>query len=366
MRLTGFLRQPMLALLGGFALVFSSAPSFAYSALYVFGDSLSDAGNVYDISGGLVPPYPYVGGHFSNGPTWAEDLSGKLGLGTLKPSTQGGTDYAYGYATTSADIPRSSPVPLGLTIPNIQQQVAQYGADHSFRADSSALYSVWIGSNDVLNALAAVGSGTLTLSEAETRVGAAISSEITAIGTLVQEGAKHLLIGLLPDLGLTPALNTVAPAAGTDAARAYNTALEAAASTYFSGVDLHFLDTFDLLRSAVATPSAYGFTDVTTPCFTGSSVCSNPDQHLFWDDLHPTRAGHELIADLAVHTLGVTPVPLPGGATLFAASLALLGAFAAAGRRLKRVAGSITLRRRPETVTPQLPTGSFGAAQPSS
>ena len=352
MRLTGFLRQPTLALLGGCALVLSSAPSFAYSAFYVFGDSLSDAGNVYDISGRLVPPYPYVGGHFSNGPTWAEDLSGKLGLGTLKPSTQGGTDYAYGYATTSADIPRSTPVPLGLNIPNIEQQVANYNAGHGFKADSSALYSVWIGSNDVLNALAAVGSGTLTPIEAEARVGTAISSEITAIGTLVREGAKHLLIGLLPDFGLTPALNTIAPFEGTAAAAAYNEALQAAATTYFSGVDLHFLDTFDLLRSAVDHPSAYGFSDVTTPCLT-TSVCSHPDQHLFWDDLHPTRAGHELIADLAVRTLGVTPVPLPGGATLFAASLALLGALAAAGRRAKPVVG----RRQ---------AGSFDAAQPSS
>ena len=366
MRLTGFLRQPMLALLGGCALVLSSAPSFAYSALYVFGDSLSDAGNVYDISGGRVPPFPYVGGHFSNGPTWAEDLSGKLGLGTLKPSTQGGTDYAYGYATTSANIPRSSPVPLGLNIPNIEQQVATYSATHGFKADSSALYAVWIGSNDVLNALAAVGSGTLTPGQAEARVGAAISSEISAIGTLVQEGAKHLLIGLLPDLGLTPALNTTARDAGTIAASAYNAALETAASTYFPGVDLHFLNTFGLLQSAVASPSDYGFTDVTTPCFTGTSVCSNPDQHLFWDDLHPTRAGHELIADLAVRTLGVTPVPLPGSATLFAASLALLGALAAAGRRAKRVAGSVTPRGKPETATPRLQAGSFGAAQPSS
>jgi phospholipase/lecithinase/hemolysin len=73
----------------------------AYTALFAFGDSLSDAGNAFIASGGVTPPLPYVGGHFSNGPTWVEDLSVGLGLGTLTPSLAGGTDFAIGGATTA-------------------------------------------------------------------------------------------------------------------------------------------------------------------------------------------------------------------------------------------------------------------------
>src|SRR5271154_6437922 len=77
-------------------------PASAYSTIFAFGDSLSDAGNASIISAGSNPPSPpYVGGHFSNGPTWVEDLSVGLGLGGLKPSLAGGTDFAIGGATTA-------------------------------------------------------------------------------------------------------------------------------------------------------------------------------------------------------------------------------------------------------------------------
>ena len=71
------------------------------------------------------------------------------------------------------------------------------------------------------------------------------------------------------------------------------------------GFDLSFLDTFGLEDAAVANPAAYGFTNVTDPCFNGVTVCANPDQYLFWDDLHPTAAGHQLLADAALARLDV-------------------------------------------------------------
>jgi len=89
----------------------NTGPASAYTALFAFGDSLSDAGNAYILTGGVTPASPpYVGGHFSNGPTWVEDLSQELGLGTLKPSLSpaGGTDFAVGGATTAALPSRSA------------------------------------------------------------------------------------------------------------------------------------------------------------------------------------------------------------------------------------------------------------------
>ena len=70
-----------------------------YPAIYSFGDSLSDVGNVDLATGGIEPASPYVDGQFSNGPVWAQDLAGKLGLPALIPSLAGGTDYAFGGAT---------------------------------------------------------------------------------------------------------------------------------------------------------------------------------------------------------------------------------------------------------------------------
>src|SRR5438270_12307648 len=63
-----------------------------YSSVVVFGDSLSDNGNLFAASGGLVPQVPYYNGRFSNGPVAVEQLSGLLGVPLL--------DFALGGATT--------------------------------------------------------------------------------------------------------------------------------------------------------------------------------------------------------------------------------------------------------------------------
>jgi phospholipase/lecithinase/hemolysin len=34
-------------------------------------------------------------------------------------------------------------------------------------------------------------------------------------------------------------------------------------------------------------------------------VCTDPDQHLFWDGIHPTRAAHRLVGNIAVNLLSV-------------------------------------------------------------
>ena len=73
----------------------------AYTALFAFGDSLSDAGNDWIADGHTDPVSPYYQGHFSNGLTWVEDLSNMLGLGTLTPSLAGGHDFAFGGAETA-------------------------------------------------------------------------------------------------------------------------------------------------------------------------------------------------------------------------------------------------------------------------
>src|SRR5690349_1365451 len=76
----------------------SSADAVALtpSRLIVFGDSLSDIGNIDDATFGAVPGSSYFDGRFSNGPAWVERLASNLGVGPLRPSRVGGTNYAYG------------------------------------------------------------------------------------------------------------------------------------------------------------------------------------------------------------------------------------------------------------------------------
>jgi phospholipase/lecithinase/hemolysin len=85
-------------------LAWSATPASAYTALYSFGDSLSDGGNVFAASLGTIPAPPYFEGRFSNGPNWVDDLSAKLGFLTpVTASADGGNDFAVGGAQNRTD-----------------------------------------------------------------------------------------------------------------------------------------------------------------------------------------------------------------------------------------------------------------------
>ena len=75
-----------------------------------------------------------------------------------------------------------------------------------------------------------------------------------------------------------------------------------------------YVNTFGLLDLAVSDPGAFGLTNVTQPVWTGNLTGGNgrltatgaaQNGHLFFDDLHPTAAGHALLADAV--TQGLTP-----------------------------------------------------------
>jgi phospholipase/lecithinase/hemolysin len=290
-----------------------SARASTIDAIYAFGDSLSDVGNVYTATSGAIPGAPYVNGQFSNGPVWVQDLASALGLGPLSASLVGGTDYAYGEAETGTT-PVHTANATDLTGPT--GQVAQFQASHP-SADPNALYTIWIGSNDLLDILTDAPQ-----SQYGADIAAAVGNVDSAIGSLAAEGAKNFLILTVPDLGATPdaiAGGSLVQLAASTLAAEFDSALMSSVDAIASAdsLNLSTLDTYALLDEIVANPSSYGFTNVTTPCLTGAvdysggTVCAPTlaaqNQYLFWDELHPTAAGHAIVADAAQAV--VTPEP---------------------------------------------------------
>ena len=133
----------------------------------IFGDSLSDTGNMFALSAGLIPPGPlYFDGRFSNGPNWVDQVASQTGAGAVNNVFQsftltGGIDnFAIGGAYTGTfPFPSGSansndlrlPIPTA-TFPGLQQQVATYKQLLAGGAPISpdAWHVLWAGSNDIL------------------------------------------------------------------------------------------------------------------------------------------------------------------------------------------------------------------------
>lgn len=380
------LRRTLAALLIGAGLMSGAAQAGPYSDLFVFGDSLSDTGNVLALSQtppfsgffpGPFPSFPGAPGRFSNGPIWVEHLANGLGLaGAANPARQlyvggntfmplnplnpfdpgnptpGGNNYAWGGARTG--ISGSAGPTTGL----LGQYVAWNGDDAVpvRAADPNALYVVVAGGNDLRDARSA-NPGNSAADDAARTLAAqtAVQELFTVVGALAQSGARHFLLSNLPDLGKTPeaaALGNVA--ASTDVTLKFNAALTSTASffdVFFelnTGIDLdiRMMDLYGFGEAVVddATNNGgavFGITNVSSPCMTpvlpgvfyapGSSDanCGNAQ---FSDDLHPSAVAHRLIGNLALS------VAVPEPASTLLVALAVVGLLATRRRVMRNAA----------------------------
>ncbi|HSH08934.1 MAG TPA: SGNH/GDSL hydrolase family protein, partial [Oceanipulchritudo sp.] len=60
------------------------------------------------------------------------------------------------------------------------------------------------------------------------------------------------------------------------------------------------IDTFSVINSIIADPAAYGLTNVYLPA---QMFPVDPNTSLFWDGVHPTTAGHRVIADQVIEAM---------------------------------------------------------------
>jgi phospholipase/lecithinase/hemolysin len=275
----------------------------AFDQVIVFGDSLSDIGNINIESKGVYPGTPYYDGRYSNGPLWIEDLTELLGLSLAPSLTAGGKgrDYAYGGAEMTAD---------QTSVPSVVTQTKTYLAAVSGKADASALYVVWAGINDLLldwdNDPAALPN-----------LPSAYAASLLNVVTLLKNaGAKYILIGEVPDAGKMPAWDydaTTAAEASADAAamnaKAVSVIDAAVTKGSLSGVTFYVLPAFEMMDQIIDADIAsekagglpyLGFLNVTAACVDGPAKCANPNQYYFWDGVHPTVFSHALLAQRAL------------------------------------------------------------------
>ncbi len=283
-----------------------------FKSLYIFGDSLSDTGNLFAITGGLAPPSPpYFAGRFSNGPVWVEVfeplLDPKRDFDT--------TPVVIDPLANNQAIAGAFTDTRGVAFPGIGvlSQVANFAAAGG-KIKHRDLVVVWAGSNNYLG-----GDSDPVL---------VVDDLVMAVQELYDLGARWFLVPNLPNLGDTPlgglVLDPVA-AAGLNALTAGHNAILAGAMAGLSAeldVDIVIVDINAMFRAILTDPAAFGFANVTVPCLIqqpdGTRVPTGacpPDGDsydatgvLFWDLIHPTAAAHALVAMVARTTLSASTV----------------------------------------------------------
>lgn len=303
--------------------------------IVVFGDSLSDNGNILALTTKAHKVFPnipitpknppYYEGRFSNGPVWIDHLASALNVPLV--------DYAYGGAWAEPLHDSRILVPFSI---GMQVDFYLVGAVGDYNKDKH-LYIIWAGGNDYVEGREDPDYATTnTVSYIETQ-----------IDWLTYYGAKTVLVMNLPDLSVVPEVSKQGPdriQAVDKLVKMHNRKLikmvkdvqakHPDAKIIFGDVTTYFNDTYHH-------PEKYNIKDVKNPCYGGDyslrsllnmandkelnaaleqkidimkspslrnayltakladggvEACENPDEYMFWDQIHPTRVVHQLMS----------------------------------------------------------------------
>lgn len=263
------------------ALFLAVATGYSFTALYAFGDSLTDTGRVPPIETG------YYQGRYSNGSLWIEYLSAMLGI-PYNPTN----NLALSGSTTS-DL--SSEIASMPPLTNPQ----------------SALFAVWSGGNDFLQS---TGNGVNDAAWSAT-ISNAVLNITNAVATLYADGAREVLVGNLPNLGQVPAGSGFGILTNyiDTKVQIFNGALAAAVTNLMqghAGLRIYLMNANQEFTNVYDSPATYGFTVISIGALQDSNLTDKSfngpgANYLFWDPIHPTTKMHALIGALANDLVGV-------------------------------------------------------------
>jgi phospholipase/lecithinase/hemolysin len=290
--------------------------SLAFSAsvnqIVVFGDSLSDNGNLYEYMKHQLPVSPpYYKGRFTNGPVWIEILTSHFYPGSESRHL---LDYAFGGAGILKDEEEDD------TLFTLKKEIDTFLLSHDGKADENSLYVVWIGANNYLG----------MPDEVQETVDVVLGGIEKGVKRLVNAGAKHILLVNLPDLGRTPAARDFdAIPLLTRFSKLHNDTLYTNFLQYkvdYPEVDWIFLSVHDMLNEVFDDPESLGFSNVKDTCYEAmwngdeisvlkmvasvkpkarKDACTG---FLFFDPVHPAALAHEILSErarLALEAAGI-------------------------------------------------------------
>ncbi len=321
-------------------LFFSLTYAYPVDKLVMFGDSLSDNGNIYNLSVKahkvipMIPVIPkesaYFKGRFSNGPVWIEDLADAIDVPL--------EDYAYGGSWAEPFKDSGLIIPFGLG-DQVNMYLVAAATDYDI---GKHLFFIWTGGNDYITPRDDVDYATSST----------VSSIKKNIEWLVWYGARHVVVMSIPDVSQTPKVIMNGAEAVENARQlveSHNAKLKKMVEelkaeypvSQYPGIDFIYADMTTPMQDAIIHPDQYGLKNTSNPCYDGSiyfgnpidekeiaaakqanidimkspalklayingrtasilknQFCAEPDDYLFWDALHPTKKVHGFMATM--------------------------------------------------------------------
>jgi len=250
------------------------------SGIVFFGDSLSDMGN--------NPKAPYTN---APGIMWPQVVAEFYGIPYAKSGLYGevgGNNWAVAGAMTSGSF-------------GVLQQVSTYLAQHP-TMDPNQIILIWAGPNDFLQRLIDKLPNPDPLNVVVTE---AVNNLVQAYTLLQNAGAKNIIILNMLSLSEIPLAHVYEAIYGRAAIEGLGYAVNQF-NLLLSNAAVRSIDVGSQLGKVFTNPEQYGISNTNSDwlsCEVTAIDNCDPNKYLFWDLLHPTNAGHKIIAEYIIQTL---------------------------------------------------------------
>ncbi|KAK8529334.1 hypothetical protein V6N13_102263 [Hibiscus sabdariffa] len=330
-----------------------------FSKVFAFGDSYTDTGNARLLGvlksyvGGNLNP-KLLGDRSSNGRMVVDFLCDSLNVPTLQPykaisynefaiKGNSGVNFAIGGATSlSGDffvnhkightlMWKGIPFGFQTQIEWFNNFVTRIACKGKFEEECKAevgKHLIWIGQIGVDDFVRVIGSSVSMRWLTDITINH-ISKILT---TVLDSGGKFFVVQGLPPVGCFPLAKLLTPQSEKDemgcslvinrAVMAHNKLLQKTLEDYRikhgAEITISYADYFNAYKTIMGNLAGFGFSDGSQACcgvgggllnfnlhnlcgMAGTTVCTNPADHVQWDGLHLTEAMHKEITQLFLH-----------------------------------------------------------------
>jgi outer membrane lipase/esterase len=273
-----------------FLLIHSWGLARADAALYAFGDSAIDTGNVFIGTEGLAPAPPYWEGRFSNGYNYLDFIAAAVPGWDSMPLVLGGNNYAFGASESGTGYV------LG-EIPNVGQQIIEYSAMAAAPFAPEDMILLSMGQNDLLSNKADLPT-----------VSMVADTLIQNLQMVYDLGGRQMMFPSVFPMYLMPEVvnsSLITQAAAKKWVDDLNAAVETRLIQFRAAYPEARIVRTDLtarISDVYDHPEKYGLTQVTQSAYTGDyygtngSVVTDPSQYLWWDGVHVATRAQELVS----------------------------------------------------------------------